>query len=39
MDKEKEGLAYLRQKFSKISGAKKKRVIFFGQQITKIFEH
>jgi hypothetical protein len=38
MDIESQGLAYLRQKFSKISEAKMKEGIFIGSQIKQLFE-
>ena len=38
MGKEREGFAYLRQNFPKISEAKMKEVIFLRPQITQIYE-
>ena len=38
MDKESEGFAYLRQKFPKVSEARMKEGIFFGPQITQLFD-
>jgi hypothetical protein len=37
MDKESEGVVYLRQKFPKIRKTKTKQGIFFGVQITQLF--
>jgi len=39
MDTEREGFAYLRQTFPKISEAKMKGGIFVGPQITQLFEY
>jgi hypothetical protein len=38
MDRESERFAYLRQTFPKISKVKMKEGIFFGPQMTKLFE-
>ena len=38
MDKEREGFAYLRKKIPKVSEAKMKEGIFFGPQITQLFD-
>jgi len=38
VDKKSEGFTYLRQKFRNISGFRMKEGIFFGPQITQLFE-
>jgi hypothetical protein len=38
VDKESEGVGYLRQKFPRVSEAKKKEGIFVGPQIAQLFE-